>query len=320
MATNTQIIEKARLGLQELTSGDGVLEQASAKEFLQIAVASSDLLPMCTVVPMRSPSQRINTIGIGSRVLRRGTPGQAVQEGVGQTGVDFTAPVMDAQLFRGEVPIDIEVFEDNIEQGGLRNTLMTLLPQAIARDMDELLISGDTASADPYLSSFDGLLKQVVTNTHDFSNRRIVTPANADPWADMDAMMRLVPRHWRRSMPNFKFLTSFKSLSDFTKGQISRETPLGDTALTTENSALYKGRSIVQIGMWPEDIDGNDTDQTEVVFFNPKNFHVGIWRNVQIELVPEPREGRIYFVISLRFTCKLAVEEACVKGLNVLNS
>jgi len=316
---NRQLIQKAKVGLAELVAGNGQLETAFAKEFLRVAITEANLMPLCTVVPMRAPTQKINTVGLSSRILRAGTGGTPVQPGAGQTGLDFTAPEFDAKLFRGEVAIEEEVLEDAIEQGRFKDTILQMIPAAVGRDMDEIAISGDTASADTFLSQFDGFLKQAVSNVHDFAGRKFADATAADPFADMTAMMRAIPKPHRRDRDRMVFLTSYNAEDDYRNAVIARSTMTGDSALTSDGKIRFKGRPINSIGMWPEDL-GVGLNRTEALLCNPKNLHFGIWRDVKIKIDEEPREGMIYFVVNLRFDCKIALEEAVVKGENILNA
>lgn len=318
MADNKQLIQKAKVGLAELAAGNGQLAVAHAREFLRVAITEANLMPMATVVPMRAPQQRVNTVGLSDRVLRAGTPGQAVQAGAGQTGLDFTAPEFDAKLFRGEVAVEEEALEDAIEQGRFKDTILQLIPAAVGRDMDEIAINGDTASADPFLAQFDGFIKQAVSNTHDFAGRLFADAAAADPFADMTQMIRAIPRNHRRDRDRMAFLTSFNAEDAYRDAIIARSTAAGDSALTADGRVRFKGLPIVNIGMWPEDLGGGG-NQTAALLCNPKNLQFGIWRDVRIKIEEEPREGMVYFIINLRFDVKIALEDAVVKGENILN-
>ena len=59
------------------------------------------------------------------------------------------------------------MLEDSIERGELRQTIMEMMAEAISRDMEEVLINGDTLSADPFLAVMDGVLKQTTSNIVD---------------------------------------------------------------------------------------------------------------------------------------------------------
>ena len=73
---------------------------------------------------------------------------------------DLSDVELDAKLFKAEVRLSDEVLEDSIERGELRQTIMEMLADAIARDMEDVAINGDTASVDPFLATMDGILKQ----------------------------------------------------------------------------------------------------------------------------------------------------------------
>ena len=50
-----------------------------------------------------------------------------------------------------------------------REEIMEMMAEAISRDMEEVLINGDTLSADPFLAVMDGVLKQATSNIVDAS-------------------------------------------------------------------------------------------------------------------------------------------------------
>jgi hypothetical protein len=72
-----------------------------------------------------------------------------------------------------EVRIPYEVLEDNIERGGMADTVLALIAERAALDLEELLILGDTASGDAYLALMNGILKRVTTNVVDAQNGSI---------------------------------------------------------------------------------------------------------------------------------------------------
>ena len=58
-------------------------------------------------------------------------------------------------------------WEDSIERGELRQTMMEMIADAISRDMEEVLVSGDTASADRSSPRWTACSKQATSHVVD---------------------------------------------------------------------------------------------------------------------------------------------------------
>ncbi|HMA93894.1 MAG TPA: phage major capsid protein, partial [Polyangiaceae bacterium] len=169
---NRTILEKADLALADLTAGGGILKPAQAQKFMRLLIKQSALMQLATVVPMASPKQQISKIKFGSRILRPGQEATALTQA--QRAVpDLSQVELDAKLFKAEVRLSDEVLEDSIERGELRQTIMAMMADAIARDMEEVVINGDTLSTDPFLATLDGVLKQATSNVVDAAGVRI---------------------------------------------------------------------------------------------------------------------------------------------------
>jgi hypothetical protein len=80
-------------------------------------------------------------------------------DGVRGVFADFVLVELDAQRFKAEVRLNNEVLADSIERGQLRQTIMQLMAEAIALDVDEVIIQGDTTGTDSFLAKPNGILK-----------------------------------------------------------------------------------------------------------------------------------------------------------------
>ena len=77
-------------------------------------------------------------MSVGSRIMRAGTEATRLLDAdrvVPTTGLASLSTV----LLRGEVPISDEAFEDNIEKDRMADTIMTMVAEAVGRDVEELL-------------------------------------------------------------------------------------------------------------------------------------------------------------------------------------
>jgi len=307
---NRSILEKADLALADLTSGGGILQPAQAKKFMRLLIKQSVLMQMATVVPMASPKQQISKIKFGSRILRPGQEGVAL--GLSdRTKPDLSSVELDAKLYKGEVRLSDETLEDSIERGELRQTIMEMLAEAIARDMEELAINGDTASADPFLATMDGLLEQATSNVVDAGGTSLLRSLLQD-------MLKSLPSEHLRDKRALRFLTSVDGELDYRDTLSQRATVAGDKFLEEDAPVLFSGVPLQAIPLFPDTL-GASNNQTAVLLCNPRSIHMGIWRTIRIETGRDISEGTLKIVATLRFDVRYADESGVCKAINILN-
>jgi len=305
---NRTILEKADLALADLTAGGGLLQPAQAQKFIRILIQESVVLKMATVVPMRSPKQLIEKIRFGGRILRAGSEATALAPG-DRVKPDLGSVELDAQLFKAEVRLNNEVLEDSIERGALRQTIMQLMGDSISRDMDEVIVQGDTASADAFLAKLDGVLKQATSNVVDAAG----ATTNKTIFRDM---LKAMPSEFLRNRKQLRFMTSVDSEIDYRDSLAERATVVGDKFLEQDAPVAYSGIPVVDVPLFPENL-GAANDSTNVLLTDPKNVNVGIWRNIRLETDKDISEGVLIIVATMRFDVKYAEETAAVKAINV---
>lgn len=305
---NRDILRKADLALSELTSGGGVLQPEQAARFMRILIDESVLMDKSTVVPMASPKQLIDKIRFGSRILRAGEEATALAE-ADRAKPDLTKVELDAKLFKAEVRLADEILEDNIERGQMRNTIMQLMGERIALDMDEILANGDTGSADPYLAQFDGIRAQATSNVVAVGGQ--VT--NKTIFRDM---LKAMPSEFLRNKRAMSFLTSIDSDLDYRDVLADRGTTLGDRFLEQESPVSYSGIPLVAVPVFPENLGGG-TNETEMILTDPRNITVGMHRRVRMETDKDISEGVVKIVATLRMDMKYAEETAVVKATGI---
>ena len=305
---NATILQKADLAISDLTSGGGLLKLAQAQKFMRLLIKDAPLMGMATVVPMASPKQEVGGIRLGQRVLRPCQDATALADS-DRVRPDLTKVELDAKLFKGEIRLSDEVLEDNIERGELRQTLMELLAGAVRRDMEEVIINGDTASADPFLARMDGLLKQAKSNVVDAGGAKFGRDVLRD-------MLKAMPSEYLRDKKTLRYLSSVDSELDYRNELAERATGAGDRFLETDAPVMFSGVPVTAVPLCPESL-GEGKDQTAALLCDPKNIHVGIWRNIRIETARDISEGTLRIVVTLRFDAKFMDEAGVTKAVNV---
>ena len=309
MATdNRTLLQKADLALSDLTTSGGLLQPAQAQKFIRLLIKESVIMQMATVVPMKSHKQLIEKIRFGSRVLRAGTEATALGSS-DRVKPNLGKVELSAKLFKAEVDLNNEVLEDSIERGALRQTIMETMGAALSRDMEEVLISGDTSSGDTFLAQLDGILKQATSNVVDAGTVAISKGLLRD-------MIKVMPSEYLRDRTMLRFLTSVDAETDFSDALSDRQTIMGDAKLEEAPKTRYSGVPVVPVPLMPENL-GSGTNTTDIILTDPKNINVGIWRQIRIETFNDVRAGVLAIVPTLRFDVKYAEETAVVKAIKV---
>ncbi len=305
---NRTLLEKADLALSDLTAGGGILLPAQAQKFMRLLIKQSVLMQKATVVPMPSPKYQVAKLKFGSRILRPGKEGVALAA-TDRTKPDLSFLELDAQLFKAEVQLTDEVLEDNIERGELRQTILEMIAEAAGRDMEEILINGDKTSSDSVLAVIDGILKQSMSHVVDAAG----TPLTKNIFRDM---LKSLPPEYLRDKKAMAFLTGVDADLDYRNSLAERATIGGDRFLEEDAPVLYSGVPVVAVPLFPENL-GAANNRTVALLCNPKNIHVGIWRQIRVETVRDVPAGVLRIVATLRFDVKFADELGTAKGVNI---
>lgn len=306
---NRSILQKADMALSDLVTDGGLLLPAQAKRFMRIAIDESVVTKMATVKPMKSQKEKVEKIQFGSRILRAGAEATALSE------ADRSKPTtdeieLDTKLFKAEVRLSNELLEDSIERSALRQTIMQLMGERIALDLDEIVVNGDTASADPFLAQFDGILKQATSNVVDTGGAALTKSSLRD-------IIRSMPTEFRKNKRAMRFLTSPNAEIDYRDSLSDRATALGDNMLMQEMPVGYSGIRVEDVPVMPEDLGGGN-NKTNVVLLDPKNITIGWWRQIRMETDKLVSEGVVIIVATMRLDMKFTHEPAVVKGTEVL--
>lgn len=307
MIGNRSLIEKADLALSDLTTDGGILVPAQARAFIRTLIDESVVMPQSTVVPMRSHTQLIERIRFGSRVLRAGVEGQALNIN-DRAKPDTAKEELNAQLFKAEVRLNNEVLEDSLERQALRQTILTIMAERVALDMDEIIVNGDTASADPFLQKFDGIIKLASVNVVD----NLSQPVSKTVFKNM---LKAMPSEFLRNKRRMRFFTSVDTELEYRDSLASRETVGGDRWLERDVPVMYGGVPLIDVPVMPETLGPGD--ETVSILTDPKNINVGIWRRVTIETDKDISAGVLVVVATLRFDTKYADPNATVKAINI---
>jgi hypothetical protein len=309
MSSNSSLLRKADIAIADLSSNGGTLSAEQGAAFIRKLIKQPTLIRVCRVVEMVSPQRKINKIGFGSRILRKATSAVALTAtGTSGTALAGRAKPTTSQIQLNtteqiaEVRIPYDVMEDNIERAsvatnelpntgpaGLRQTIIDLIAERAALDMEELGLLGDTAytngaDADDqaYLSQLDGWQKlgQTQGNVYDAGgaslNKSIFKQG-----------LKAMPSQYQRNKAALNHFISVNNETEYRDTLADRGTALGDQMVQGNSPVYAYGSPIVPVALMPE-ANGLYTD--------PLNFIFGIQRQVSMEF-DKDISARVYIIV-----------------------
>jgi len=322
MSSNSKIIQKADFTLADLASG-GLLNPEQAATFIRKLKTSPTILNQMRTVVMSSPQRNINKIGFADRILMPAISGVALDEDTSPTNrrskPTTEQVVLTTKEVIAEVRLPYDVIEDNIERGninadnpngpstnpvsgGFKDTIMALIAERAAIDLEELAILGDTGSGDDYLKLLDGFLVDATSNIVDQGGSVIDR-------ALFKGGIQTLPDQYKKQLASLKSFISMDNYTEYQDTRANRETNGGDAANDQLTPTLWAlGTKVEGAAVMPA---------ANGLFCNPQNMIFGIQRQMSIEVDKIITQRVFVIVLTMRIDFKYEEEEAVVKYINI---
>lgn len=305
--SNELILQKADLALTDLATA-GRLNPEQSDSFIRKLQVQPTLLNQVRTVAMNSPQMKINKIGFGTRIMRKAistTPLHADQ----RVKPDLSKIELNSKELICEVHLPYDVVEDNIERGqinfggansnsgpvsgGIKETIVDMIVERAAVDLEDLAINGDTAVTDNatwLMDAADGFLKLCQANDVDHSaviNRQMFKKG-----------LKSMPKQYLRELGSMRHFVSIAQELEYRDAFASRETAGGDRRAEGNSPIGAFGVRIEPVALMPEE---------NGLLVNPRNLIWGIQRDISIEVGKDIR-SRVFIVV-LTMRCDFQVEE-----------
>ena len=321
MSSNSELMRKADLAVSDLTSDGGLLNDEQANTFIRKLLVQPTVLRQARSVVMNAPTRQINKIQFASRIMMP-SPGSGVALDADTSATNRRSKPTTEQITLttkeviAEVHLPYDVIEDNIERGniglatdtggspvggGLATTIMTLIAERAALDLEELALLGDSGSGDAYLALTDGWLKRMTSNVVDLSGAAISRGAFTDG-------MKALPSQYRRNRPALRHFVSHETELDYRETIAQRETTGGDGMTQNLNPVFAAGSPVEGAALMPA---------TNGFLTNPMNLIWGIQRQIHVETDKDIRTREYIIVLTARVDFQLEEELATVRYNNI---
>ena len=311
--TNEEVIRKADLALSDLDTA-GKLNPEQTDRFIRTLIDQPTLLAAVRTVAMGAPQMKINKIGFGSRILHPAVSATPLADNL-RAKPDLGQVQLDTKEVIAEVHIPYDVLEDNIEKGnvnvpmqtgagGLHQTIVDLMAERAALDLEELGIQGDTTNVgDPYLALQDGYLK--------LSTANVVNVGGAFDKNAVKQALKTMPTRYLRNRSAMSHFVSIDNETEIRDQYGARQTALGDQQMQGLLPVYVYGSKVTPVALMLG---------TSGLFTDPMNLIFGIQRNIMIEYDKDIR-ARVFIIV---LTCRIdfAIEEvnAVVKYTGITGS
>lgn len=298
MKDNRSIVEKADIAVSNLISDGGYLNPEQSNAFIQMIIDQPTMINECRVVRMNAPKRKIEKIGFGNRILRAAPVSGVALDASKRARPDLGMIELETEEIIAEVWLPYDVLEDNIERGGLENTIMSMIAERAALDLEELMWLGNTGSSDEYLALMDGAFE--LTPTGHVVDASAV--ASIDKGLFKTAIQRMPTRYLRnRSM--MKYYASHHVEMEYRDSIADRATSLGDEKISKFTPMFAYGTPVAPAAMIPDD---------KIFLSYPKNLIWGVQRDIMVEMDKDIRRRVLIIVMTLRCDIKIEEPQACV--------
>lgn len=199
---------------------------------------------------MNRPKLEIEKIGIGTRLLRKATEYTVLTD-----ASSFTLGKVTLTTTKLALPWDIsrDTYKQNVERSGVEDTVQRLMAIQAGNDFEDLGISGDTLSADPLLSAFDGWLK-LARNSSD-TNQMFFSGSGLTK-SIFSQMLKNLPTKYQSRRADLRFFVPVNLVQDYIDTLSDRETALGDELIAEGARALAYGIPVISVPLMPATLAG----------------------------------------------------------------
>jgi hypothetical protein len=308
--------QKTDLAVSDLTTGGARLPTELSLLFVRKLLAQPTILRDMRQVSMRSHTKRINKIGFSSRIMQV-DPGEGTALSAGSSPALSQVNITTKKMM-AEVRLAYEVIEDVIEQanigttngeplgggqvtGQFKETILALIAERAAYDIEELVINGDTSSSDSYLAQFDGVLELASSGGHSVDVSALSTTTISREMFKK-GVQGMPSQYMRRPMDMVHYVSPANEI-EYRDQVASRQSVYGDSTIQGTAPLVVFGTNLKQASQMPE---------TKGIFTYPKNMIIGFFRDIMLETDKDIQKQQYIFVLSTRLGIQLEEADAVV--------
>ncbi len=316
----------------DMTTAKALLNDEQFNTFIRAATTNQSILQDASFRRMNAMNQIVSSTWVDGRVLQNGYKDayMTTQDSLTEADIDFGKAELKSAKLKALTALYDDDKEDNIEKEAFEQTLLTMMGEAVGRDLEALCVFGDASyldgdsHADPLFSVFDGWLEQAKTYQvkSDLANDN--TDDNDGDFelddgidAMFDAMIGKLPVAYRAAglMNRLSFYVPWEVYDAYQNLLASRVDTLGDANLTGRPNLTYKNIPVKYAPV----LDATDG---RTIFGNvpsiltiPEYTWYGVYKDLSIEPHRVPAQEKTEYFYRIRCAASLQFPSAFVTGV-----
>ena len=316
----------------DMITAKAILNDEQFNTFIRAATTSQSILQDATFRKMNAMNQIVSSTLVDGRVLQNGYKDTDLntQDSLTEADIDFGKCELKSTKLKALTRIYDDDKDDNIEKEQFEQTLLSMMGEAVGRDLEALCVFGDasyvngSSQADPLFSVFDGWLEQAKSYQVKSDMANDNTDDNDGDFdvddgidAMFDAMIGALPVAYRSAglMNKLSFYVPWEVYDSYQNLLASRVDALGDANLTGRPSLTYKNIPVKYAPV----LDATDG---RTVFGNvpsiltiPEYTYYGVYKDLSVEPHRDTANERTEYYYRIRCAASLQFPSAFVTGV-----
>jgi len=304
------VVTKADMAVADLTAG-GLLVAEQMQTFIRVAIKEAVATSLVTVTTMRNPTLEIPKMTTFGRVMRKATESEALPTAQrSKPGFDKTT-ITSTEVI-AEIHIPRQALEDQIERETFQSSCMAYAGEHIRYDLEDLLVNGDSHSADTWLATVNGMLDSATSNTLAGGSVGLNKAILRDLFTTMPEQFD--------SQSNLQYWTNRKARSTYRSSIGDRGTSIGDAVIlgSLNKEIGYDDILLRQIPLFPSTLGTGN--KTNVLLHDPKNAILAFQRQMTLDTEYRISQRVYVMVVTMRLGFGYRHEPMIAKATDVIGA
>ena len=317
----------------DMSSAKALLNDEQFNTFMRAATINQSILQDASFRRMNAMNQVVSSTSVVGRVLQNGYDALgATEDQLTEATIGFGKAELNSTKLKALTSILDDDKEDNIEREQFEQTLLSMMGEAVGRDLEAVCVfgndaytSGSPAAKDPLFSTFDGWLEQAKSYQvkSDGAKGAGTKDFDLDDGIDamFDAMIGKLPVPYRAAglMNRLAFYVPWEVYDAYQNLLASRVDALGDANLTGRPALTYKNIPVKYAPVL-------DAADGRTVFGNvpsiltiPEFVWYGVYRDLSVEPNRIVAQEKTEYYYRIRCAASLQWADAFVTGVMTAN-
>lgn len=317
----------------DMSSAKALLNDEQFNTFMRAATINQSILQDASFRRMNAMNQVVSSTSVVGRVLQNGYDSTgATEDQLTEATIGFGKAELNSTKLKALTSILDDDKEDNIEKEQFEQTLLSMMGEAVGRDLEAVCVfgndaytSGSPAAKDPLFSTFDGWLEQAKSYQvkSDGAKGAGTKDFDLDDGIDamFDAMIGKLPVPYRAAglMNRLAFYVPWEVYDAYQNLLASRVDALGDANLTGRPALTYKNIPVKYAPVL-------DAADGRTVFGNvpsiltiPEFVWYGVYRDLSVEPNRIVAQEKTEYYYRIRCAASLQWTDAFITGVMTAN-